>query len=129
MEPVEASSSTSKEHGAHNNEDEISYSEELQQKLKRQRTEVQADEAKSYINLDALPGTSVNCERLFSAAKFILSDTRKRTSPKLFEALFLLKVNRNKWNSVAVGKAMGRTVDGNVVSKEEKLDMQNDCLV
>jgi hypothetical protein len=82
-----------------------------------------------YIDLNVLPGTSVNCERLFSAAKFILSDTRKRTSPKLFEALLLLKVNRNKWNSVAVGKAMGRTVDGNVVSKEEKLDMQNDCLV
>ena len=77
MEPVEASSSTSKEHGAHNNEDEISYSEELQQKLKRQRTEVQAEKAKSYINLDALAGTSVNCECLFSAGKFILSDTRK----------------------------------------------------
>jgi hypothetical protein len=68
---------TSKEHRAHNNEDEISYSEELQQKLKQQRTEVQAEKAKSYINLDALPGTSVNCECLFSAGKFILSDTRK----------------------------------------------------
>ena len=108
----------------------ISYSEELQRKLKRQRIEqLQAEKAKVYIDLNVLPGTSVNCERLFSAAKFILSDTRKRTSPKLFEALLLLKVNRNKWNSVAVGKAMGRTVDGNVVSKEEKLDMQNDCLV
>ncbi len=46
-EPLEASSSTSKEHGAHNNDDEISYSEALQPKLKRQRTEVQADKAKS----------------------------------------------------------------------------------
>ncbi len=108
----------------------VSYSEELQRKLKRQRIELlQAEKAKVYIDLNVVPGTSVNCERLFSAAKFILSDTRKRTSPKLFEALLLLKVNRNKWNSVAVGKAMGRTVDGNVVSEEDKLDMQSDCLV
>ncbi len=108
----------------------MSYSEELQQKLKRQKIEqLQAEKAKVYIDLNVLPGTSVNCERLFSAAKFILSDTRKRTSPKLFEALLLLKVNRNKWNSVAVGKAMGRTVDGNVVSEEDMLDMLNDCLV
>ncbi len=128
VEPVEASSSTTKEHGAHNNEDEISYSEELQQKLKQQRTEVKADKAKSYINLDALPGTSVNCERLFSAAKFILSDTRKRTTPKLFEALLLLKVNRNYWNVYSVGKAMGKMGEGDDIDTEDTLDMQNDCL-
>ena len=61
-----------------------------------------------YISLDVLPGTSVNCERLFSLAKFILLDTRKRTSPKLFEALILLKVNRSFRNVFMVGKAMGR---------------------
>ena len=61
-----------------------------------------------YISLDVLPGTSVNCERLFSLAQFILLDTRKRTSPKLFEALILLKVNRSFWNVFMVGKAMGR---------------------
>ena len=42
---------------------------------------------------------SVNCERLFSAAKVILSDTRKRTSTYLFEALvLLLKVNSQHGN-------------------------------
>ena len=41
-------------------------------------------------------------------AKFILLDTRKRTSPKLFEALILLKVNRSFRNVFMVGKAMGR---------------------
>ena len=82
-----------------------------------------------YIDLIVLPGTSVNSKRLFSAAKFMLSNTRKQTSPKLFEALLLLKVNRNKWNSVAVGKAMGRTVNSNAVSEEDKLDMLSDCLV
>ena len=72
----------------------------------------------------------MNCERLFSAAKFILSDTRKRTSPKLFEALLLLKVNKCYWNEMSVGKAMGRTVVdsvGNVVDEDDILDSQDDC--
>jgi hypothetical protein len=128
VEPVKASSLTSKEYGAHNNEDEILYSEELQQKLKQQRTEVQADKAKSYINLDALPGTSVNCKRLFSAANFILSNTRKQTSPTLFEALLLLKVNQNYWNVYSVGKAMVKTDEGDKIDIEDTFDMQNDCL-
>ena len=82
------------------------------------------------MDLHVLPGTSVNCERLFSAAKFILSDTRKRTSPKLFEALLLLKVNKSYWNALSVGKAMGMTVDagGNVVvDDDDMLDSQSDC--
>jgi hypothetical protein len=47
-----------------------------------------------YVNIEVIPGTSVNCERLFSLAKHILTDTRKNTSPVLFEALLFLKVNR-----------------------------------
>ena len=108
----------------------VSYSEELQRKLKRQRIEQsQAEKAKAYIDRNIVPGTSVNCERRFSAAKFILSDTRKCTSPKLFEAL-LLKINRIYWNTLSVGKAMGKTVDdgGNIVSEEDRLDMLSDCL-
>ncbi len=72
-----------------------------------------------------LPGTSVNCERLFSAAKFILSDTRKRTTPNLFEALLLLKVIRGFWNVYSVGQAMGRTtsdVDKNTSNEVESDD-------
>jgi hypothetical protein len=91
VEPVEASSSTSKEHGAHNNEDEISYSEELQRKLKGQRTEVQADKAKSYINLDALlPETSVNCFYVFVIDEWLL---HRRL---LCSSLFSVKSSINK---------------------------------
>ena len=86
-----------------------SYSQALQRKLKLQRKDAGAEQAEVYVNLDMLPGTSVNCERLFSTAKFILSDTRKRTSPTLFEALLLLKVNSGFWNVFSVSKAMART--------------------
>ena len=65
-----------------------------------------------YIDLEMLRGTSVNCERLFSAAKFILSDTRKRTSPTLFEALLLSKVNSSYRNVYSVGQAIGRSKKG-----------------
>ena len=105
-----------------------SYSQLLQQKLKRQKRDTAAERPIVYVNLDMLPGTSVNCERLFSAAKFILSDTRKRTSPTLFEALLLLKVNSKFWNVFSVGKAMGLTEntvvpnDGSIVSDPDMVD-------
>ena len=60
-----------------------------------------------------LPGTSVNCEWLFSAAKFILSATRKRTrSPTLFDAMLLLKVNSSYWNVYSVGQAIVQNKKG-----------------
>jgi hypothetical protein len=61
------------------------------------------------MNLDVIPGTSVNCERLFSLTKNILTNTHKCTSPVLFEALLFLKVNSTLWDEYSVGKAMGQT--------------------
>ena len=91
------------------------YAKLLERRLKRQKrnndgTEnyINFDSTENYINFDVLPGTSVNCERLFSLAKHILSDTRKKTSPRLFEALLFLKVNRKLWDVYDVGIAMGR---------------------
>ena len=59
------------------------YSQLLQRKLKRQKQEIASEQQDVHLNLDMLPGTSVNCKRLFSNAKFILSDTRKRITPIL----------------------------------------------
>ena len=80
----------------------------LERRLKQQKTsETEAPDI--YCNLDMLPGTSVNCKRLFSLAKHILTNTRKQTSASLFEALLLLKVNRKMWNEHSVSRAMGRS--------------------
>ena len=100
-----------------------SYSEVLKRKLKRQKRETGAEQARKnlYVNLDTLPGTSVNCERLFSQAKLILTDTRKRTSPDLFEALLLLKVNATYWNQFSVAEAMG-TMDRSSVHNSNASD-------
>jgi hypothetical protein len=90
------------------NEIPANYALALEQRLKRQKREGVVRDV--YVNLDTLLGTSVTCERLFSLAKFVSTDTRKRTSPALFEALMLLKVNRALWDVFSVGKAMGKTV-------------------
>ena len=70
-----------------------------------------------FVNLDVIPGTSVNCERLFSLAKHILTDTRKNTSPILFEAMWFLKVNRSLCNAHSVGITMGRTQDQELLDR------------
>jgi hypothetical protein len=103
---------SSEESGAGGTPVQERYSETLERRLKRQKT-LEIETSDIYCNLDMLPGTSVNCERMFSLAKHILTDTRKRTSAPLFEALLLLKVNRQMWNEHSVGRAMGRSADYN----------------
>jgi hypothetical protein len=49
------------------------------------------------------------CERLFSVAKFIRTDSRKSMSPYVFESIPLLKVNQTEWDALGVGKSMGKT--------------------
>lgn len=90
-------------------EDDLSYHvQKIEQRMKRSKTSNDGI-LKQYVNLAVLPGTSVSCEQLFSTAKFILTDTRKSTSPAVFESILLLKVNRTEWDMNSVGKAMGRT--------------------
>lgn len=91
------------------NPQDLSYAQQLELRMKRRKTTHAEMSIMQYLNLDMLSGTSVSCERLFSLAKFILTDTRKSTSPAVFEAILLLKVNRSEWNVQSVGKAMGRT--------------------
>jgi len=83
-----------------------SYASQVVKRLKLQMRETVQRE--QYCNLDVIPSTSVNCERLFSLAKHILTDTRK--IPHRFSLKhYFFKVNRNLWDAYSVGKAMGRT--------------------
>ena len=86
---------------------EESYIQNLERRLKRQTT-MHSEEELAYCNLEMIPGTSVNCKRQFSLAKHMLTDTRKRTTPALFEALLILKVNREWWDEYSVAAAMNR---------------------
>ena len=88
---------------------ELMYSQKLKLGMKQKQAGNGDDNTQKYMNLDVLVGTSVSCERLFSAAKFILTDLRKSMSPTMFEAILLLKVNRCEWDVYSVGRALGRT--------------------
>ncbi len=77
--------------------------------MKRKGTGNGNDNTWKYMNLGVLVGTSVSCERLFSAAKFILTDLRKSMSLTMFEAILLLKANCCEWDVYAVARALGRT--------------------
>ena len=56
-----------------------------------------------------VPGTSNKAERLFRAAKLILGDLRRRTSPLLFEMLLFLKANREFWGVKEVEKLLNQS--------------------
>ena len=77
-------------------DEEEDYDNILEQRLKRQKTDT--EDHRTYWNVEMITGTSVNCERHFSLAKHILTATRKQTTPAMFKALLILKVNRKWWD-------------------------------
>ena len=56
-----------------------------------------------------VPGTSNKAESLFSAAKLILGDLRRRTSPLHLEMLLFLKANREFWGVKDVEKLLNQS--------------------
>ena len=111
--------------------EELTYAQKVELRMKRRKS-CSNEIAAKYINLDVLCGTSVECERLFSIAKNILTDARKSTSPAVFQATLVLKVNRREWDVYTVGRAMGKSTgerfsvlgggDGVCVGGEEAAD-------
>ena len=59
-----------------------------------------------YIDLSWIPSTSDVVERLFSKAKYILTDHRASMHPKTLEAILMLKENRSLWSAVLMDRGM-----------------------
>ncbi len=55
-----------------------------------------------YIKCDFILGSAAEVERLWSKAKHLLLDHRKRTSPALVEALLFLNTNMEYWDGQTV---------------------------
>ncbi len=58
-----------------------------------------------YVSLDFVLASTAEIERLWSLAKYILVQQRRRMSPKIFEALLFLKYNRRFWDGKLVLEA------------------------
>ena len=68
--------------------EEASYAVRVAKRLKQE--EMETIKWEQLLNLNVIPGTSVNCERLFSLAKNILTDNQKCTAPRGSTALVSL---------------------------------------
>ena len=63
---------------------------------------------------DHVIGSAAEVERLWSIARYILTTTRAKLAPILFEALLFLRANRDLWDERTVQAAL------NTVRKDEK---------
>ena len=61
-----------------------------------------------FIDVCFIPPTSNIVERLFSAARLVLTDYRKSMSPYTFECLMFLKINRKLWDASLVSKIVAK---------------------
>jgi hypothetical protein len=61
-----------------------------------------------FIDLSFIPPTSNIVERLFSAARLVLTDYRKSMSPYTFECVMFLKMNRKLWDASLVSNIVAK---------------------
>ncbi|EEY63406.1 uncharacterized protein PITG_15126 [Phytophthora infestans T30-4] len=59
----------------------------------QERKRLKMTKTTAYENLSFMKGAPVAVERLFSAAKYVITDRRSRLTPGMFEAILFLKVN------------------------------------
>lgn len=58
-----------------------------------------------YIDASFVFGSLAEVERLWSIAKYILSDHRQLMTPQIFEALIFLKCNARFWDDALISQA------------------------
>lgn len=75
--------------------------------VKKSRTD-----GSKYIDLDWIPPSSCEIERLFSQAKLIHTDHRRRMLPCNLEIVLFLKMNRHRWNAWTVQQVMTKYEEG-----------------
>ncbi len=74
----------------------------MEQQLRKKR---KVEEGSTYIDCRFILGSVSEIERMWSRAKYVLSDQRSRLTPELFEAILFLKLNSRFWNPLLVSKA------------------------
>ena len=83
-----------------------SFATRMKERLKKRKAgELESTNALPYINADFICGSAAEVERLWSIAKHILTNSRARMTPHLFEALFFLKINHDYWDCRSVQEA------------------------
>ena len=65
--------------------------------------------------MDFICGSAAEIDRLWSIAKYILTDTRSRLTSVMFETILFLKTNEEYWDMAMVMEAYTMVKMGNIV--------------
>ena len=91
-------------------ESEDNGTHELLQAINRNKKRRTEGNDCGYINVDFILGSTAEIERIWSIAKYLLSDNRKKIEPEVFEALLFLKANHAYWDINNIQTAMLRDI-------------------
>ena len=88
---------------ATNQQSSLSLADRMKNRIRKRKAGVmEADHTSPYKNVDFICGSAAEVERLWSIAKYILTDNRARLPPAMFETLLFLKTNDEYWDMAMV---------------------------
>ena len=97
------------EEGGQGTNQQSSLAERMKHRMKKRKAGlIESDLSSPYKNVDFICGSAAEVERLWSVAKYILTDNRAKLTPGMFEALLFLKTNEEYWDMATVMEAYGR---------------------
>ena len=88
-----------------NTTESSTFASRMKATMKKRKAGVMETKDSPYKNVDFICGSAAEVERLWSIAKHILSNSRARMTPNLFESLVFLKVNNEYWDCNNVQEA------------------------
>ena len=90
-----------------------SFASRFRDRMKKRKAGVlEKSQDSPYQNVDYVCGSAAEVERLWSLCKYILTNTRSRMTPNLFEALVFFKVNYDYWDAASVQVAYTNALNG-----------------
>ena len=89
---------------------------------KRKAGELERSQHSPYQNVDYICGSAAEVERLWSLCRYILTNTRSRMTPNIFEVLVFLKVNHDYWDARSVQLAYTKALN----SRSDKIEAMID---
>ena len=82
------------------------------------------DDNEKYICSDFIIGSAAEVERIWSSAKHILTDTRNRMKPLIFEAIIFLKKNERLWDDRLIAEAVRSAISDRTKKRIDELANQ-----
>lgn len=104
---------------AGNEEQKLTFKQKL---AKRQKLEAPG----KYICADFVLGSVAEVERVWSMAKFIMSDKRNSLKPLMFEALMFLKYNARFWGDQLIAEAMKGPISDRTKARLDEIEEQTE---